>query len=251
MKSATNLKINSKRIGKGRQILILHGWGSSVKSWSRIQEDLAGKGFEVIVPDMPGFGGSDAPSRAWHGNDYLNWLVNFIETEKLKTPLNIVGHSFGGGLAMKLAIEYPELVENLILVAAARIYTKHSLYKRAMKQIAKAGRIFYFLPFFETFRKAFYKFVVGERDYMRTTGTMRETMQLIIKEDLTPQLHQIQARTLIIWGSKDKATPIENAHLIKRKVKGSVLEVINGYGHALNLECPEKLTEIIYTFLKK
>lgn len=234
----------------GKPLLILHGWGSSTKSWEKVQHYLARYGYKVIVPDMPGFGGSDSPPKAWHGDDYLAWLLNFIETQKLETPLNIVGHSFGGGLAMKLAIEYPKLVKNLILVSAARIYTKHSLYKRIVKKIAQLGRkMFYFMPFFSIIRKIFYRLIVGEKDYMRAEGVMRETMKLIIREDLTPELHKIQARTLIIWGTKDKATPIENAHLINEKVPGSELETIDGAGHALNLECPEKLAQMIGTYL--
>lgn len=254
MKPLTSLKINFKRSGSGaghKQILILHGWGSSVKSWAKVQNDLADYGFEVIVPDMPGFGESDPPPAPWNGEAYLNWLLGFIESQKLKTPINVVGHSFGGGLAIKLAVEYPGLVDNLILLGAARMGRKRKFRKKMLNIVAKAGRIIAFLPGFELIRKGFYKFVVGSRDYEKTTGNMRETIKIILKENLSPQVHKIKAPTMIIWGDRDRATPIEDAYFINREIKGSSLEIITGYGHALNIECPEKIAKIISKFIKK
>ena len=247
------LKINTKTIGHGKPILILHGWGSSSKSWEKVQSYLAEKGYKVIVPDMPGFGESDPPPAPWNAEAYLNWLLDFTKSYKLKAPFYLVGHSFGGGLAMKLAIEYPELIKKLILIGAARVATKQhrkDLHKPFLYIIAKIGRIFSFLPFFETIRKGFYKLIVRENDYARTKGVMRETIKLILQEDITSQIHKIKSPTLIVWGANDKSTPIENGYLINKKIKGSVFEALNGCGHSLNLECPEKLAEIIYNFLK-
>ena len=155
---------------------------------------------------------------------------------------------------MKLAIEYPEIVNKLILIAAARASTKKhrkDLHKPILYALAKIGRIFSFLPFFEILRKTFYRFIVRERDYVRTKGVMRETIKLILSEDISEQIHKIKSPTYIIWGDRDNSTPLENAYLIHREIKGSVLEVISGFGHALNLECPEKLTETIFKFINK
>lgn len=254
MKPQTSLKINFKRSANGagrKQILILHGWGSSIKSWKKVQNDLYGYGFEVIVPDMPGFGESDPPPAPWNGEAYVNWLLGFIESQKLKTPINIVGHSFGGGLAIKLAVEYPGLVDHLILIGAARMGQKRKFRKKIFNIIARAGRLIAFVPGFELVRKGFYKFVVGSRDYERTTGDMRETIKIILKENLSTQVHKIKSPTMIIWGNKDRATPIEDAYFLNREIKGSSLEIIAGHGHALNIESPEKIAKIISEFIKK
>lgn len=230
-------------------ILILHGWGSSKKSWEKTQADLVERGYQVIVPDFPGFGESEAPPKPWTGEDYLNWLLEFIKKEEIESPFYLAGHSFGGGLAMKLAINRPGMIKGLILVAAARTKTKRSLKKRIFSPIAKIGRLFSFLPFYETLRKGFYKLIVREKDYVRTKGVMRETMKLIIQEDVTPEIHRIKAPTLIIWGDNDKATPVENAYLINREIKNSKLHVIPSVGHAVNLERPHELAELIDQFI--
>ena len=245
------MKINVKTVGEGKTILILHGWGSSQKSWEKVQNNLANRGYKVVVPDMPGFGGSDSPPVPWSGKDYLDWLLEFIKVAKLGSPLIIIGHSFGGGLAMKLAIDHPEIIEKLVLVAAARTGTKKSLKKEVIYKIAKLGKYLKdYLVFYDLIRNLFYRIVVREKDYFRTRGTMKETIKLILKENVTPEIDRIKAPTLIVWGTNDKATPIENARLIHDKIKGSHLETLKGVGHAISLEQPEKLADIIYKFLK-
>ncbi|MBI2013550.1 MAG: alpha/beta hydrolase [Candidatus Colwellbacteria bacterium] len=230
-----------------KTILILHGWGSSKKSWEKVANLVSKKGFNVLVPDMPGFGDEPPPPRAWTGKDYLNWVLNFTKNLKLKTPFYVVGHSFGGGLAMKLAIEHPELVEKLVLIAAARIKRKKTLYKKFLGAVAKIG---WPLSKIKILRKLFYRFIVRENDYLRTDGVMRDTFVNVIKEDLTPELSKIKPPTLIIWGNKDKMTPIKDANLLKDKILGSKLEIVEGGGHALNLEYPETLAEKIINFVK-
>jgi len=233
------------------KILLLHGWGSSHKSWAKFREILSHKGIEVMVPDLPGFGDNPPPEKAWHGQDYERWVLEFIKNNHFQIPIILIGHSFGGGLSMKLAIEHSELIDKLILVAAARMYIKKSLTKRAISQIAKLGkRISPFIPFFDVVRKVFYRFIVRESDYTKVSGVMKETFVNIIKEDMTPHIGRIKIPTLIVWGDKDKATPVEHARLLNEKIEGSKLEMIRGAGHALNLEAPEKLAEVVYNFIK-
>lgn len=235
---------------KSTDILLLHGWGSSKKSWQKITALLAEKGIHVENPDMPGFGENPPPEKPWHGSDYEAWVLDFIKKNGMKTPLTIIGHSFGGGLAMKLAIDHPALVKKLVLIAAARMHVKKSLLKRLASKGAKFAKKLSFLPFYEIFRKAIYRFVLREKDYIRTSGTMRETFQNVIREDLTPHIGKIKAPTLIIWGDADKATPIEHAHLLAEQVKESKLVVIENAGHALNFESPEKVAGLISEFVQ-
>ena len=229
-----------------KTILILHGWNSSRKSWAQVESLLSKDGCKVVIPDMPGFGETPPPPRPWTSDDYLNWVLEFTKNLKLKTPLVLVGHSFGGGLAMKLAIANPELVEKLILVASARIKHKQTLYKKLVGILAKTGKVFSRITII---KKLFYKFVVRETDYLRTSGVMRDTFRNIINEDLTSQIGKIEKPTFIVWGSRDKATPVSDAYVINQKIKGSRLEIIKGCGHALNLECPEKLASKISEFI--
>lgn len=233
-----------------KQILILHGWGSSKKSWSAVKEKLESNGFEVIVPDIPGFGENPAPDKPWNSDNYISWLLEFLKGHQIQIPISIVGHSFGGGLAMKLAILHPELIDKLVLVGAARAGEKRTVKKKAIRIIAKVGRAIAFIPFFDLVRKGFYKYIVGARDYEKANGNMKETMKLIIKEDLSNDIEKIAIPTLLIWGSKDRATPLEDGKFINRKIRGSKLEILDGLGHAINLESPARLAEMIYNFVK-
>ncbi|OGE84489.1 MAG: hypothetical protein A2846_03540 [Candidatus Doudnabacteria bacterium RIFCSPHIGHO2_01_FULL_49_9] len=233
------------------RILLLHGWGSSHRYWKKVIDILGKRGVELIVPDMPGFGDNPPPPKPWRGSDYQNWVLKFIAENGLQTPLILAGHSFGGGLAMKLAIDRPELIKKLVLIASARMYVKKSLYKKILSEIAKFGKKFSpFIPFFDIVRKIVYRFVIREMDYARTSGTMKATFINVIKEDLTPQIGRIKTPTLIVWGNKDRATPLEHAYLLNEKIDGSELVVIESAGHAVNLEAPEKVAEAVYNFIK-
>jgi len=78
---------------------------------------------------------------------------------------------------------------------------------------------------------------------------MKETLKKVLSEDLTPELSQIKAKTLLVWGEKDKAVSIQDAYLMKEKISNSTLEIIPGASHTPNLELPEKLAKIIANFL--
>ena len=79
---------------------------------------------------------------------------------------------------------------------------------------------------------------------------MKETFKMVIEEDMKPELANIKAKTLLIWGEKDKSVPIEDAYLMKENIPQSVLEIIPGVSHTPNLEVPQKLANLILKFLK-
>jgi len=75
------LKINYKTLGEGRPLLILHGWGSRSDNWQKVGDMLAQNGIKVIIPDLPGFGQSDKPPRAWNLDDYCDFVEEFVKVE--------------------------------------------------------------------------------------------------------------------------------------------------------------------------
>ncbi|HEY4496823.1 MAG TPA: alpha/beta hydrolase [Candidatus Paceibacterota bacterium] len=236
-------------LGAGKPLLILHGWNSSLSSWKETAISLAENGNRVIVPDMPGFGSSDAPDRPWTTDDYTKWVLDLIRELNLKN-INLAGHSFGGGLAIKLAVQRPELFEKLVLISTARIRKKKSLHRSIIKVGAKIIKFFSFLPLYEKARSLLYRKIVGTADYPRASGTMKDTFKNVIAEDLTPVISLINLPTIIIWGDKDRLTEIGDAHLLNKSIKNSKLEIIPGIGHAPNIEHPKKLAELINKFIK-
>src|SRR3989338_3932605 len=100
-----NTSVFYREKGQGKTILILHGWGSNSSQWEGVQDSLVELGFRVIVPDLPGFGRTKEPSSPWNIKDYTVFIRNFITALNLYTHA-LVGHSFGGRIAISYTHEY-------------------------------------------------------------------------------------------------------------------------------------------------
>ena len=227
-----------------QSIIILHGWGSSKEKWKKVKENLEREGIEVIIPDIPGFLKETELQKPWALQDYLKW---FCEFSKDKEKFFLLGHSFGGRISIKFAQKFPEKLKGLILVSAAGIKKK----KRIISYFVPFLKKFWFLPGYNLLRKLFYKFVIRRSDYFQASNVMKETLKQVIQEDLTADLSQIKIKTLIIWGEKDKITPIKDAFLMKEKIQGSKLEILKKTTHTPYLECPDVLSQKIVNFIKE
>ena len=226
---------------KGKPFLILHGWNSNSDRWVDIAEKISEKGFKVIVPDLPGFGKSGGLEYPWNLNKYVDWLEQFVKELNLG-DFYLLGHSFGGALASKIAIKHAQEVKKLFLVSAA-VIRKKTTKKGFLNKISKFVKLFSFLPYYGFFRKAVYKFIIRKSDYVYVEGVMKGTYLNVVQEDISFQMSFIKVPTVIIWGDKDDSTPIENAYTLSRQIKNSKLIVIPGAGHDLNRKQPEIVAE--------
>lgn len=233
--------------GEGKPLLILHGWGSASDRWIPEAEIISKGGYKVIIPDLPGFGASAQLSRPWRVNDYLKWFEDFTVGLKIDS-FYLLGYSFGGALAAKIAVKYPQRVKKLFLVASA-IIRKKTDKKDFLAGVSKIVKMFAFLPFYGFFRKAVYKFIIRKSDYTYTEGTMKLTYLNVISEDISFHLPFIKVPTVIIWGDKDQSVPVSDAYEINRKIKNSKLIVIPGADHLMHKKMPEILAEKILSEL--
>ncbi|MFQ6058784.1 MAG: alpha/beta fold hydrolase [Anaerolineae bacterium] len=247
------IALTYKLAGDGRPLLILHGWGSSSDAWVEVQGNLARQGYRVCVPDLPGFGKSCPPPRPWGVGDYARFVANVAHRLDMD-GFFLVGHSFGGRIGIRLATLHPERVLGLVLCASAGIKPKRTLKHRAFWALAKGGHALLSLPLLnnlrEPARKGLY-LLVGERDYYRAQGVMRETMKKVIEEDLKPDLGKIAVPTLIVWGDSDRVTPLSDAHIMKEEIPNAALEIVEGAGHRLPYEKPEIFAHLVLTFFVK
>jgi len=248
-----SLTTNYKISGTGEPLLILHGWGGSSDSWIGVQEILAKQGYKVICPDFPGFGKSFIPPEIWGIDDYTKWLSDFVISQNFK-KFFLLGHSFGGRIAIRFAKDCPEKLKGLILCDSAGIKPKLGVKTRITFFIARIGNAIFtskpLIRFKDTARNLFYIFL-RHRDYAKAEGTMKEIIKKVLEEDLLPDLSKIKTKTLIIWGKEDKIVPVNQAHIFKEKIPDSKLEIIPKVGHSPHLEVPEKLFEILLKFIKK
>lgn len=257
------LSINYKNFGgnNGPAVLVLHGWGVGSDSWVEAavllaQEGLATPehcakaGYRVVVPDMPGFGKSAVPARAWMVDDYVEWVKHFAEALKLDKFV-LIGHSFGGQVAAKFAAIYPNKVDKLILCAAAVIRRERLGRRQKIARFLSKGKINKkYIPFgiYPVLRKIVYC-IGGAKDYALAQGVMAEIFQNVSKYNALPYAYQVKTPTLIVWGDKDNETPVEDAHEINRAITGSRLEIISDAGHKLHRTHTQELAGIINSFL--
>ncbi len=234
------------------KLIILHGWKSSSDKWQEVKTILEKKGVEVFALDLPGFKLENKLLKPWGLNEYVQWVWQIKEAHHIKEPFYLLGHSFGGRIALKFALKYPELLKGLILVSSAGI-KDNSFKVKTLNLVAKIYHLSIFkkCPLCHISRNFFYRFIVKKTDYLKTDNdlALKKTMKLALKEDLLPLLSEIKNKTLLIWGSQDKLTPLKQGKLMKEKIPQSELVVLEGIGHTPYLDCPESLVKKIINFL--
>src|SRR5258708_2818343 len=228
-----NINIYYQKLGKGKPLIMLHGWGNDVSSFWNISQVLK-ENFTIYLLDLPGFGKSDIPKN-FNVEDFAEVIKNFIKLQGLNKP-NILGHSLGGRIAIKLTSKYPNLIERLILEDSAGVGPKKTLINLSLQTMAK---LFNLIPDFFQFKSKlkikFYKKISS--DYLKT-GENKETFKNIISEDLTLVLSKIKNETLLIWGEIDETEEASLAHGKKmyQLIPNSRLEVLEDTGHFPHLE---------------
>lgn len=238
-------KIYYQKVGKGKDLVMLHGWGQDVSTfWPDIE--FLKDNFSLWLLDLPGFGKSDNPNQAFGSKDYAQVLEKFIKQERIDKPI-LLGHSYGGKISIKFASLYPSLISKLILVGASGIKPALSFKTVLIYPLAKI--VHYLIPDIfnlkSLLRKKFYRRI--ESDY-ENAGIMKDTLIETIKEDLTADLRRINIQTLVLWGDKDRAVPLKYGKLMYRLIKDSKLVVFEDKGHFLHVHDPERFAYYVKDF---
>lgn len=241
-----NLSTNYEIHGKGSPLIMLHGWGTDLKSFALITPELA-KHYKVHLIDLPGFGKTQTPKKDWNVDNYVKFIQDFLKKLDIKKA-TFLGHSFGGRILIKLAAKKPELFEILILTGAAGIKPKNSLKKTIFKTMAKTGKRILCLPGMNKFqakaRQKLYQ-ASGSTDYLNA-GQLKKTFLNVINEDLTPYVSQIKSPTLLIWGENDQDTPLSDAIKIHKLIPHSELKIIPNAGHYAFIDQFKTFLKLIY-----
>lgn len=233
----------------GPAVLFLHGWRSEAAVWNQSVRLLRQAGLPngIYALDLPGFGLSPAPTGTWGVSDYCQAVEEFVSKLQLGRVV-LVGHSFGGRVAIKLAATRPELVERLVLVDSAG-FAMDGERKKALNRIAALAKPFFKPKFMQPLRRSIYK-GIGADDYL-ATPELQKTYVRVISEDLSGDLPRIKAPTLLIWGANDQDTPLGYAERMRSAIAGSRLETIVGAGHFSFLDKSEEFVRIIKGFINE
>lgn len=230
-------QIYYQKLGKGKNLIMLHGWGQDVSTFWGVAEQLKSD-FTIWLIDLPGFGRSEAPKHPFTVLDYAEIIEQLIKKNKIKVPI-LLGHSLGGRIAIKLASHPGGVISKLILEDAAGIKPKRDVLKFLIYPLSKLVHFFpNWLNLKEKLRHYFYKSI--EADYINA-GSLKETLTNILQEDLTADLPKIKADTLLIWGEKDptQEASLKNGKKMYQLIKNSRIEVLEDVGHFPHLEKSE------------
>ena len=228
-------------------IYIIHGWTTREQSrelWQPLIQRLKDEGLRVRFLRVPGL---LAPlDEVWHLQDYVNWL----ETEITEDKAILLGHSFGGQIAIRFTAQHPAKIEKLILLSNSGIRDRRPLkrIKRAVFFVlAKLGKPFVKI---DPLRRLFYR-GIREADYLEAPPLLRKTMTNVLREEVLADLEEIKPPTLIIWGRRDKTIPVRHAYLESKKIKNASLAIIEDGRHSPQFTHTPQVAHLVTEFLKQ
>ena len=226
----------------GRRVVLLHSGVGDSRQWRR-QVEALGDRFDIAAPDLPGFGTAPEPTEPF---SYVDFLADLL-------PASLVGNSLGGGIALRIALTRPELVDRLVLVAAGlpdwdwsselRAYwaREAEAFERGdLDAATEVNMEFWIAP--------------EHRDELRPQQRRALELQSGHEEPevLWPELPPLEALavpTLVVVGDRDQPDFRTIAEQIASTVPGVRLEVVEGAGHLVGVDRPDELNRLLLEFL--
>jgi pimeloyl-ACP methyl ester carboxylesterase len=207
----TQVQLNTVKLGNnGHPLVMLHGWGQNLQSLQPMGELLATQA-QVHIIDLPGFGKSPPPPEDWGTAQYADRIYQYLEAEGIESA-DMLGHSFGGRVSIRLAHQYPHKVRSITLVNAGGLQRQRTLQQSLRSQWVRNMRnAFKLSPLYRDELLTWHTQKYGSRDYLNA-GAMRGTLVKTVSEDLTELAKQIPIPVLLLWGETDTETPVEMGH---------------------------------------
>ncbi len=239
-------------VGKGKPVLLLHGWGANIGLIWPLAERLAALGYIVYTLDLPGFGQTPPASTAWSIHDYVKFVVDYLDHHQLD-KVYLFGHSFGGRLSLVLGAEHADRIIKMALADSAGVRSKPSapnqlrlkIYRFILNGLNTIG----LKPQAEKLR-AWYSNRYGSADYKAAQGIMRETFVKVVNEDLLPYAARVKPSTLLFWGDQDMDTPLSQGQLLEKTIPDAGLVVWEGAGHYSYLDRLADTVRVMDHFFK-
>jgi len=238
--------------GEGLPVVLLHGWALGQHSYRDVIETIAAQGCRVIAPALPGFGGSaDLPGASFSLRGYAQWVADLLDTLEIDEPAVVVGHSFGGGVAVRFAHDHRARVRSLVLVNSIGGSSWKS--GRGLRSIADRPLWDWGLHFpadVWPLRQATRVLPVLAEDLLpnlvRNPRAIVKVANLARRADLRSELEALRDGRLpisILWGTRDGIIPRESfeALCVASGVQGTVVEG----SHSWLLADPAKFGEVI------
>lgn len=230
---------------KGRNILLLHGLFGAVSNWDSVYNLLKefANPIAISFPIATGKVSDITVSSLTLLTEY------FIRTHDFK-DLILCGNSLGGHIALRVALESPELFDKMILSGSSGLY-EHQVEKLPLKPTAKfvsdqMSKVFYNKDFItDDGVKSILDSLLNKKVFLNYVIAAKSAKH----DNLENVLSNIASETLLLWGEDDEVTPIDIAHTFNKLIKNSTLKTIKSCGHAPMIEYPEWFAQEIKTFI--
>ena len=220
------------RVGSGEpRVLALHGWARSGADFTRV---LAGT--DALALHLPGFGTTPPPPIPWGSVEYAEHLATALAGTG---PYVVVGHSFGGRVAVRLAVAHPELVTSLVLTGVPLVRATPPPRPARTLRVAKRLHAAHLLPasVVDRIRRS-----SGSADYRAAEGVMRGVLVRVVGEDYRVDLGRLTQPVHLVWGADDDAAPLAGARLAAELIPDGRLDVVPAGGHLIDGELERVLT---------
>jgi pimeloyl-ACP methyl ester carboxylesterase len=260
-----NLHVYDTGQPQNRSFVLIHGLGDEADSWRRVFEPLSGFG-RVVAPDLPGFGRSEHPHRAYRLNFYADTMAALLQSLKIPKAV-LVGNSMGAAVSLRLTLRHPELVERLVDGPPVR-----GKLSKAQMMFAVPGQGEKIYKGFRASQDAAYDSL---RPYYGDIDSLPEADRVFLRERVWDRvwsddqcraylstfrwmlleglqghprpndLGSIQQPVHLIWGDNDKAIPLAAAQLLQSWMPKAQLSIIPNCGHLPQQEKPAELINLI------
>lgn len=234
--------------GKGNNyLLLIHGWGQSHAFWNDLVKKYSNK-YHIFTLDLPGFGKSREPPTIWSLTDFAKFVHNFSTTLEIKNPI-IIGHSFGGKIAIAYAAEFP--VKKLVLYSTSGGISEKSLYKIVYKKVFVNFSKHIFPNLIYRLQSLIFKPTSYKNNVIVNNKRSRRMLDIYTNshEGDSNLANKIKTKTLILTGAKDNISEHGSGKFINSQIKNSLLVEINDAGHFAHLESPNKFYTSLDRFL--
>jgi pimeloyl-ACP methyl ester carboxylesterase len=242
-------------------LLLIHGTSSSLRTWDGVTAQLKSQ-YRIIRFDLPGFGLTGPNPNHDYSTSYYNQVIDSLLTALHVSRVIIVGNSLGGSIATQYAIYQPAKVRGLVLVDAAglppakkttgaigfklaqmpvinrllTIITPRVLVKKSLEDAyGDIGKVT------DSLTTQYFDMLTREGNRKALVDRMRQGWQ----EKSSDFLSNVEAPTLIVWGSKDRLIPVENAELFQQKIKNSQVHIWDNLGHVPMEEDPATFSDLL------
>jgi pimeloyl-ACP methyl ester carboxylesterase len=218
-------------------VLALHGWGRSGKDFAATLD-----GLDAVALDLPGFGATPAPPEPWGAAEYAAAVAPVLD--EMAPAVVVLGHSFGGRVAVHLAAARPERVAGLVLTGVPLVRRPGAAGRRPAPAY-RLARALHRRGLLGDARMEALRRRYGSADYRAAAGVMRGVHVRVVNETYEDQLAAVSCPVELVWGDDDTEVPVAVAESARGLLAAATLEVLAGAGHDTPRTAPAALREAV------